>query len=288
MKNLKTTILTIITSLILFSCKDNTSDATEGTLTIKLDHTTTIGETLTDGAGNDFTLTKLRYIITDVTLVDDNGNELLLDNEDAAKMIDLSNADNEGIVLAEIDNVDTTTFSSLKFNIGVSEDTYALGQDQQGVLYDLALETDTDGASMFWAWASGYIYLKIEGEYLSNQSTTTNDHTEHTEEDHSTHTHNSTNNLKTASYEAFQYHVGNTGVDDNRTDRVMEVNVSFHGENITIEGADASVHLEIDVEKILSSTVNVDVTTANGHTSTVSDDISENVENGVFSFSHQH
>lgn len=262
MKNFKTLALIALTAFSFTSCSDDDNDtmSENGTLTIKFDHSAEIGETLTDGADNEFTLTKLRYIVTDVTLIDENDEETVLSNDVAATMIDLSEA-TDGVVLKELSDLSEVTISGLKFTVGVSEDIHSSWEseevDNQGVLYDMALATEADETDMFWSWALGYIFLKFEGEYTSTEAT------------------------------EFKSHIGNTGTGDTRTDRVMEVTVDFHGETVNYTGGDASIHLAIDVENMLTASQDVDVTTfENIHT--FSDAISSNVEASVFSFSHQH
>lgn len=283
MKKFKSITLGILASLFIMSCESDDSTET-GNLTIKLDHNASIGDNLTDGADNSFTLTKLRYIVTDITLIDENDNETVLSNDTAATMVDLSDA-TDGIVYKELTDVPQTTISGLKFKIGVSEEIHSAGEEEQGVLYDLALETEADDTNMFWSWALGYIYLKFEGEYSATTSHDDSDTTDISDDSHD-HVHTAIN-TSVEELTPFQTHIGNTGSGDTRTDRVMEVEIDFHGENVTYDGSEASIHLAIDVEKMLTAATSIDVTTyVNIHT--FSDAISENVEAGVFSYSHQH
>lgn len=290
MKTFKKLALVALSIFTLTAC-DGSDDAVgeNSALTLKLDHSVEIGETFNDGAGNEVTLTKLKYFITDLVLL--NGEEEIeISNDIAATIIDLEEAE-KGIVFKEITNVPTGTITGVKFNVGVSEENFNdPDQNAQGVLYDLALENDED---MFWNWALGYIYLKIEGTYTAStndEHTDENDTEEGDSHDHadSEEDHDYTTQVNFDTESIFQSHIGNTGSGDTRTDRVMEVEIDFHGEEINYDGSDASIHLAIDVADMFSAVNSVDVSTFESVHS-FSDLIPANVEStSVFTYSHQH
>lgn len=50
----------------------------------------------------------------------------------------------------------------IRFGLGISQSSYLLGQDGQGIFWQKA-----KAAGMAWSWAAGYIFSKLEGNYGS-------------------------------------------------------------------------------------------------------------------------
>lgn len=290
MNNLKKWAFLALTTIALISCTDK-EDVANPTFSIKLDHSAKIGDVLYDGNGNGFTLTKLKYFVTDIVLTKSNGEKVAVDNEIGATIIDLASVtdQNDAIVYNDIVGVEKGNYTSVSFKIGVDEEIYSQGEDAQGKLLELATANAND---MLWSWTTGYIFLKIEGELTG--TTGTNDDSDDHSDDHvhtatinkpSSINHNGTDHELEGT--AFLRHVGNTGTGDTRTDRVQEVEINFNGEEAVIGNVDSSIHLKVDVAKFLAGTNAIDVVTEPGGMTTSSDEIADNLTD-VFSFDHKH
>lgn len=115
-----------------------------GTQTLDLNSTT-----YTNAAGEQFTVSKFKFYLSNVKLIDSNNNEVAID--DTYFLIDL--ADQASHVL-NLTDLPAGTYKGMKFIIGV-DSTRNVSGAQTGAL---------DPANgMFWSWNTGYIFLKLEG-----------------------------------------------------------------------------------------------------------------------------
>ncbi len=177
---MKETIQTLfITSLIImtFSSCDK---PTQTDLTINFTHSvdgvelTTNNMIYTNEAGENYDVKTLKYLISDITLHSDNGDDLLLDE---VHFIDISN---ESTFSFTIEDVLNNNYTSISFDMGI--DAFK-NRDQ-----DIGIDTmsgfqwkyinETFHSTMVWPETNGggYHYMKLEGAY-NNDSTFYNTHT---------------------------------------------------------------------------------------------------------------
>lgn len=286
MKTLKSYILLAVAAILLISCTEK-EDITNPTFSIKLDHSANIGDVLYDGAGNGFTLTKLTYFVTDIVLHKSNGDQVAIDNEIGATIVDLEDAAEGGaIVYNDILGVQKGNYTSVSFKIGVSEEIFSEGEEAQGRILTLANE---NGGDMIWSWTTGYIFTKIEGELTG--TTGVNGEDDHNGHDHKIFKTTSTNHNGVdhgLEGTAFMRHVGNKGTGENRTDRVRTITLDFNGQEVVVGNVDSSIHLKVDVAKFLDGTEKIDIVATDPNAMTASTtEIADNLED-VFSFNHKH
>lgn len=113
--------------------------------------------TYTTLAGDSFTVSELKYFISNMELVDASGN--------AAKPTPTYNLiDEAGSHVASGDGFATGTYTQVRFLIGVDSARNTSGAQ------DGDLDPAGVASGMFWDWNSGYIMAKMEG--TSPQSTT--------------------------------------------------------------------------------------------------------------------
>lgn len=175
MKNI-VVLITLLTTTIFFSaCKkanDEPAPAQEtGTVHIEFDNqferdaldaeqfTPLIfnTETYQNAAGEDYTITKFRYYISNVKLKKADGSIYAV--PESYYLIDASSSTDQLITLS---NVPAGNYTGMTYIIGVDADRNVSGA-QTGAL---------DPANgMFWSWNSGYIFMMFEG--TSPQSTAT-------------------------------------------------------------------------------------------------------------------
>lgn len=106
--------------------------------------------------GQQFTITKFKYYISNISLTKKNGVEFqtnqvfLIDQEDTlTKTI-------------ELNNIPTDEYTAIHFTIGVDSLKNCNGA-QTGTLDPIN--------GMFWTWNTGYIFLKLEGRSNSSSAT---------------------------------------------------------------------------------------------------------------------
>ena len=105
-----------------------------------------------NASGESFTVTKLNYYISNIQLMDANGNSFAeSESYHLIKHVD-------GVNSFTVKDVPVGTYTGIKFLIGV-DSTRNVSGAQTGAL---------DPANvMFWEWKSGYIFFKLEGSYAS-------------------------------------------------------------------------------------------------------------------------
>lgn len=123
----------------------------------KVNGATIIQDTLlyTNASGNLFSVHLLKYYVSNIILVKDDGSEFKLNN------YDLINAFDANYSNANASNVPNGTYTSMKFFIGVDSLRNHTG----------AQEGDLDPANnMFWSWSTGYVFFKHEGSFKDSSN----------------------------------------------------------------------------------------------------------------------
>ena len=227
MKNYKIIVASIF-SLILFSCSDNDETDSEltgnGEVSITFDNGFN-GNDLIIGAknsantnGEELTITRLNYIVSNFSLIDVDGNEYIFPKDDSYFIISQEN-EIEDVVLPKIPAGEYTT---LKFGVGVDQEKYLQGADGQGNF--LALAEDNE---MMWSWQAGYKFLNFEGNFTSDIITEATD---------------------------FKIHMGSHG---SSLDNYKEVSLTLPINVKVSDEMDSNIHLKIDASKILIGSTNI-------------------------------
>lgn len=165
--------LIIATLFITSSCSSHDDDevqaATPGNLQIKFENGfNNLGDivlnqtTQTSSNGQKYQFSTLKYIISNITLIDENGNQFKYHENDPDKgafIIDQSEAV-AGINYINLADIPKNNYKKIKIGLGISQNAYLIGQDGQGVFWQKAKT-----AGMAWSWAAGYIFTKLEGNY---------------------------------------------------------------------------------------------------------------------------
>jgi len=123
-----------------------------------------------DGVGKDgatITPGDLRFYVHDVTVVDEDGN-------DVAVTLDTSDAQLAGAVLLDFEDgtgacdtgspgVNTAITGTIPGDVVVSAVRFTIGlPDELNHLDATTAEAPLNIPSLFWTWASGYIFMKVE------------------------------------------------------------------------------------------------------------------------------
>ncbi|RLJ30871.1 hypothetical protein CLU97_0270 [Chryseobacterium sp. 7] len=148
---------------------ENPQDTTPGKLQIKFENGfNNVGDivlnqtTQTSSNGQKHNFSALKYVISNISLIDENGNEFKYNENNPDKgafIVDQADAV-AGIIYLNLDGVPKNNYKKIKFGLGVSQKAYLLGQDGQAEFWTKAKQK-----GMTWSWAAGYIFVKLEGKY---------------------------------------------------------------------------------------------------------------------------
>lgn len=150
----------IIAITILVSCEKETSSIAvpASTSNISMTFNNTInGKTIStsdtnyrNAAGNLYTISALKYYVTNIVLIDENKNEWFAKNYN---LVDLNEPTQNTFLLSGITNA---KYTKMKFILGVDSIRNTTGV-QDGFL--------DPSYGMLWDWNTGYIFFKHEGSY---------------------------------------------------------------------------------------------------------------------------
>lgn len=265
MKFIKLTFA-IMLSLTILSCSSdddsNTEDLTgqTGNLVLKFDNGVgdqdfIFGTTYNKSNGESYTLSTLKYLISNVRFTDENGNEFILPHDDNVFIIDEANANNAGEIWLTLNDVDAANYISVTFGIGIDQERYALGAEGQG---DFLVEASDAG--MMWSWATGFRFMRFDGTF-SNATLTD---------------------------EALNIHMGSVGT---ALDNYREVTLSLPNSVRVRQTTTPEVHIKADIAKVFDNT-NSSINFADGysqvHTNTETTTVIANNMSAIFTAHHVH
>ncbi|WP_370899409.1 MbnP family protein [Chryseobacterium gossypii] len=165
--------LIALTFLTIISCSNNEDDESiepvPGKLQVKFENGFgNLGDivlnqtTQTSVNGQKHQFSTLKYIVSNITLIDENGGEFQYHHDDpdqGAFIIDQAEAV-AGINYINLTRIPGNNYRKIRFGLGISQSAYLLGQEGQGEFWAKAKV-----AGMTWSWAAGYIFTKLEGKY---------------------------------------------------------------------------------------------------------------------------
>ena len=163
-----------ITLFILSSCRNSdsteTEDTTPGNLQIKFENgfnnlgDIVLGQTAqTSSNGQKHNFTTLKYIVSNIVLIDEGGKEFKYNYNNPDKgafIVDQAEA-KAGIVYIDLADIPRNNY---KNQIRTWYQSVSLPSGTGRARYFLA---KAKAAGMAWSWAAGYIFTKLEGNYGS-------------------------------------------------------------------------------------------------------------------------
>ncbi|WP_046758968.1 MbnP family protein [Kordia jejudonensis] len=218
-------IFALILSILITSCKSDT------TAPVPLEQTSAIALTFDNriSANQDLSLNtstfvnqnnetvqtnELKYIISNITLTQDDGTIFEYPKEDSYFVINEEDPSSLQLVLSEIP---IGNYTHISFGIGVDQSKYPL---DGGVLNFIPLAEE---AGMLWNWAAGYKFIKFEGMYTPQGGTAS----------------------------PFVIHVGSHGTNlDNYTSVTLPLGNSI----TVATGSTADINIDVFVENIIDAT----------------------------------
>ena len=166
-------IIIAFTLITISSCSNNDGDEIQntepGNLQLKFENGfNNLGNivlnqtTQTSSNGQKHQFSTLKYVISNISLIDENGNEFKYNynNPDKGAFIINQSDAKGGIVYANLTEIPKGNYKKIKLGLGISPTAYLIGQDGQGIFWDKAKQE-----GMAWSWSAGYIFAKLEGKY---------------------------------------------------------------------------------------------------------------------------
>ncbi|KAF2338400.1 MbnP family protein [Flavobacterium tistrianum] len=174
MKTLKKYLLLSVVALAFVSCSSDDDNPAANNLTLEFnntfkdktivlgDATSTSATTNTSAAGQIHHFSEVKYVISNIRLIKDDGSEVpynVNDLDKGATVIDQAKAASLNYVLS---NVPSATYKQIKFGLGIKTEQNTLDQTRFPKFYVTAGANDT---KMMWEWGTGYRFAKVEGFY---------------------------------------------------------------------------------------------------------------------------
>lgn len=158
-----------ITLLLLSSCKDDSNAIETSAIEITFDNRISANQDLTLGTtvyinqNNESVVTnELKYIISNIALIQDNGTIFEYPKEDSYFVI---NEEDPSSLTLSLTGIPVGNYTQISFGIGVDQSKYPL---DGGVMNFIPTAEE---AGMLWNWAAGYKFIKFEGTYTPQGGT---------------------------------------------------------------------------------------------------------------------
>ncbi|MCT2563088.1 MbnP family protein [Chryseobacterium herbae] len=228
----------------LSSCRNNDDDdpqdTSTGNLQIKFENgfnnlgDIVLNQTVqTSAAGQKHKFSTLKYIISNITLIDEGGNEFKYNENNPDKgafIVDQADAV-AGVIYLNLNGIPKNNYKKVKFGLGINPKAYFLGQDGQAEFWAKAKQK-----GMSWSWAAGYVFVKLEGKYGTASADT-----------------------------EFMNHAGNMGniTANDMPDLYREITLSLPTTARVTAEIRPSIHILADLNQFLSGTKTLSLTTGN-------------------------
>lgn len=177
MKNLKKYLLLSAISLAVASCSNDDSSSAANNVTLEFantfkektivlgDATSTSATVNVSAEGQIHHFSELKYVISNIRLVKNDGNEIPYNVNDLDKGATVINQAKPETLNYVLNNIPKGEYKQIKFGLGVRSDLNTLDEVRFPAFYAAAGVNDTE---MMWEWGTGYRFTKIEGFYESD------------------------------------------------------------------------------------------------------------------------
>lgn len=116
-----------------------------------------LGESYPNSNGEDITIDRFNYIISNVVLIKNDGTEYVYPKSESYFII----SQEFGFLTVHLENVPAGDYKKVRFGIGVDVTRYQQGQETQQEFWNLAVAN-----MMGTAWAEGYTFVNFEGSFI--------------------------------------------------------------------------------------------------------------------------
>ena len=115
-----------------------------------------LGTTYTNSNGERLTINRLNYIVSNFTLIKEDGTEYVYPKEESYFVISQEN----DMLTVHLENIPEGDYKKVRFGIGVDQQRYLQGETAQQSFWDLAAANE-----MTWTWSTGYRFINFEGTF---------------------------------------------------------------------------------------------------------------------------
>ncbi|PLK44797.1 MULTISPECIES: MbnP family protein [Emticicia] len=237
MKNLTYLVIAFFVAVFVVSCQkeDDINPNDKNTVTLEFDNRVgdqklVLGTTTAKNALNqDFTITRLNYFVSNISLKNENGSVVKLTD----KYFLVKHADPTSYLI-KLENIPAGNYTSVSYVIGVdSLKSVSDVSQRKGVLDPSSYGDD----SMYWSWNSGYIFFKMEGKSTAIPANMMN-------------------------MTEFQFHVGGFGGMTGKTPNNLQTITLPMAEAAKVRGNVApQIHIINDVQKVFSAVNQINLAT---------------------------
>ena len=247
------------------ACSSDDDMATEdltgqkGNLVIKFDNGVgdqdfIFGVNYAKSSNETYKLDNLKYLISNISLKDSNGNVYKYPYENNVFIVDEADGNNAGEIYVTLENVDAANYVELSFGIGIDQERYALGADGQGSFLEIA-----QNEGMLWSWATGFRFVRMDGTYSSSLVTD----------------------------EALNIHMGSVGTS---LDNYREVTMALPNSARVRTDKEPQIHVAADISKVFDgqTAISFDNGYSQVHTDSQTTPVIANNMSGMFSVHHVH
>lgn len=116
---------------------------------------------MSNSNGESLTINKLNYIVSNFTLIDENGQEYDYPANSSYFVI----SEEGQLNTVHLEDIPAGNYKKIRFGIGVDQQRYLQGETAQQSFWDLATLYD-----LTWTWSTGYKFINMEGTFTSSQS----------------------------------------------------------------------------------------------------------------------
>lgn len=150
-----------LAAITLTACHEDDTPAGKGSLVIEFDSQVgdddlELNTQYTNASGEEFTVTKFNYYISNITLTKTNGKDFVVPQDESYFLIIEDEAASHEI---ELTGIPAGDYDKITFTIGVDSLRSTMDISKRTGVLDPAQGHD----GMYWTWNSGYIFFKMEG-----------------------------------------------------------------------------------------------------------------------------
>ncbi len=221
-------LLTGLLGWFALACDPNPSlDPSTGPLSLTFDNVVggqdlRLGSTYRNGSGESFTPKVFTYYISNLRLTRADGSEYVVPVDSSYFLLREDVPASQRITL---NAVPYGEYKAVSFMIGVDSLRSTMSMDRRTGVLDPGADHNS-ASGMFWAWNSGYIFVKLEGESPSAPADATGSRT-------------------------FRYHIGLFGAGGTLNNTRTVRQLPFGNDRVTVAaGTISTVNLQTDVLKI--------------------------------------
>ncbi|MFD2523063.1 MbnP family protein [Emticicia soli] len=164
MKNLTYLFLALFASVIIVSCQKENEINPNDKNTVILEFDNRVGDqklvlgttTAKNSLNEDFTVTRLNYFVSNISLKNENGNTVKFSD----KYFLVKHSDPNSLLI-KLENVPAGNYNEVSYMIGVDSLKSVSDVSQRTGVLDPASYGDDN---MYWSWNMGYIFFKMEGK----------------------------------------------------------------------------------------------------------------------------